>query len=907
MDLLLDTEEFVEELSRRYADQIRSQLACFTPRQWKAWKELKKPGTTVALNKAWERWKSDMKQLGLLLDAPPEVARDIAYAGLGTPCYALELTVLQDRTTEAIEKYERLEEARVEAGGRFTRRGGLIPLSEAAKLLGVPRNRLYVWYKKKGMPAVKKRGKKRRLLVNMTALDRWINRMCLAGEIRLGPCRPAVEDIQQAIEDAHGDLHGAIDLLRSRGFRMNLSNLYQITLREKIPYTRKHPPTVDPTEHEIVAAMKGADDRVSAAAGSLGIPPTRLRRLIDEMGLRDRFMIRPARVPKGGRPLTREDVVEALELKGFSAAAAAEALGIKENYLNQLINRSGLRDWVDTEKGKLLVQAERAERARIEEAIHRGIAEGLTRREIASSLGLMDFHFYAKLRKYELQDLIKPIPKEAPARRKPGVRFDPDADRIPFWLAALNKVVAEHSKAWVASSLGVSRSAITLWTQGKAPSYESTEKIVELAGGEMPPWEHVLHSLAQSHRNQREAAAEIGLTQGSFSKLRRGEQVPGPLLLQEIMEYGGLAYMVPREVEAQGNPDVSIREAERRGDWQQALMARIRAGELEPGTLHGSPRFRVMLVPCGSKLLPHDAPKPAQVFLKRVMGRGFWASGWSGPTPSGYVVLIDRSGEAFSEAGPLEPYDWRTSRLVPLFELMDPLARHNQLPFDAEYATSPPAAVTPGLPRDMFVTALRYTAQQTPRLTWGVLPDVGTFLMHVMNYVDPETDRRAWPEDGYELVLTEADQAAFFDAIRWTRDRGISVQLGDGPRGGAVIYFALQMHGVLQTMLAMIPAQEGYNLSDQGEYTYGTEEGSWNWSVGQDDAGWWAIGFGDTGAQDPPAEYADELGPYETEAEAIAAGYEQARVWCDANDCHPESPLRGLASEIMTTLGYEWI
>ena len=57
------------------------------------------------------------------------------------------------------------------------------------------------------------------------------------------------------------------------------------------------------------------------------------------------------------------------------------------------------------------------------------------------------------------------------------------------------------------------------------------------------------------------------------------------------------------------NPDVEIRRAGREGDWQRALMLRIRAGEIQRGRPYGSPRFNVMLAPaavviCLLSLLP---------------------------------------------------------------------------------------------------------------------------------------------------------------------------------------------------------------------------------------------------------------------------------------------------------------
>lgn len=568
-----------------------------------------------AADRAWERWKSDLRARNLMDGAEPPV--EIVEGRRLVWPIIVDVNVATRWGEEAIARAKTIAEDKARTGipskapvsVRIKRDASVKSALESLGIKYTP-TRLRLW-RERGAPFTKvKRGTRELYFTSVQELEDWINRAVAAGDIndpfedripfeearsriltaieksgmtklefanrldlnygvlqsyvspaskvRTVPVEvvlkaeefaktspgsdrsskfsragsPPLSTVKAALKTAGGHLTAASRLLTERGFTgVSPENVRYVAKKHGIPYVTAG--VVTPNKTGLLAALVRFDFNLTKTAEHFGISASTVSRLIDRHGLREA-------VGPHLRAPTADEVKQALEVAS-DTTTAGELLGVSDSRFRALVSHHGLGD-LFTERSKQWREGERdSEREELSSALDDAIKAGETRNDLARRLGMKRTSVEAAVRRLGLRDRYNELRYEVGGKaRGSGRELDPGSALIPFWLAALRVLRSElgyGGNKVLAERLGVAGGVVVgNWLSGKrVPRYDMIEKIVGMAGVEMPDWRGKLRRAADEEKDYRAAAESLGIERGAFYSLLHGHVKPSEKMLEVLL------------------------------------------------------------------------------------------------------------------------------------------------------------------------------------------------------------------------------------------------------------------------------------------------------------------------------------------------------------------------------------
>lgn len=344
---------------------------------------------------------------------------------------------------------------------------------------------------------------------------------------------PTLSTIKEALKATGGRLSEASRLLTERGFTgVSPENIRYVAKKHGIPYATRE--IVVPDKPELLKALAKLDYNITRTAEHFGISATSVSRLIDKYGLRED-------VEPHLRAPTAEAVGKALDAASSTSSASA-MLGISDSRFRFLVSQYGLSSKFAERSAQWRANERGPEKERLSTAIEAAIAAGETRNELAGRLGMKRTSVEAAVRRLGLRDRYNELRYEVGAKaRGTGRELDPGSRVIPFWLAALRslraKLPTHGGNKILADRLGVAGGVVVgNWLSGKrVPRYDMIEKIVGMAGKDMPDWKSKLRRVLEEDGDYRTAAERIGIERNAFYSLLNGHVNPSEKMLEKLL------------------------------------------------------------------------------------------------------------------------------------------------------------------------------------------------------------------------------------------------------------------------------------------------------------------------------------------------------------------------------------
>ncbi len=343
---------------------------------------------------------------------------------------------------------------------------------------------------------------------------------------------PPLSAIKKEIERAGGSLSAASRALKERGFSSGVTpeNIRYIAKKHGIPYVTR---SIElPTAEELRETLVRLDFNLTRTAKEFGISETSLSRVIDRCGMRPLVDLHVGAA-------TREDLLEAMEVAGHDAAAAGALVGVGEDRFRSLLSQHGLNEDFANLAARERDAKFHAEHDRLKVEIEKAVAAGETRNEFATRIGMKRTSVESAVRRLLLRDLYNKLPYEVGAKARGSTR-EIGGERVPFWHAALTDLMRrfpEGGGVGLAKRLGMAHGVSVLpWVKGKrVPRYDMIEKIMAMAGREMPDWRGAIERAAPDADSLREVADQIGVARHGLYSMLKGHVNPSEKMLERIL------------------------------------------------------------------------------------------------------------------------------------------------------------------------------------------------------------------------------------------------------------------------------------------------------------------------------------------------------------------------------------
>lgn len=344
---------------------------------------------------------------------------------------------------------------------------------------------------------------------------------------------PTLPAIREALKAGAGQLQAAARLLAEQGFTRAVTpdNIRVIAKKHGIPYVGKA--IVVPAKDELRGVLKRTGFNITHTAAEFGISTTTVQRLVDKYDMR-------ALVDSHLKTADKQDLIEAMDSAGHDAVAAGALLGIGEARFRFLLAEHGLLERF-AELGAQARAAKRSsERDLLSTELRKAVASGETRNELAVRLGMPRTSVEAAVRRLELRDLYNELPYEVGAKARGHTR-EISASRVPFWHAALTGLLKQYPEGGavgLAKRLGMAPGVSVLpWVKGKrVPRYDTIEKIMAMAGLEMPDWRAAIERASGDAESMREMAEKVGVARHGLYSMMKGYVNPSEKMLERILD-----------------------------------------------------------------------------------------------------------------------------------------------------------------------------------------------------------------------------------------------------------------------------------------------------------------------------------------------------------------------------------
>lgn len=503
------TIDLIETLKRAYPDQILSDdVALVSAWQWTDFYVAKTQVSQQTANRAFERWKTRMRGLGLAIEHKGLVEIDDRHV----PVFAFDAARAEAEWIKASRAVARLKAARGQPVRELT-------ADEVADELGVTTETVHAWARS-GLPSSRIG---RRRLFSIDESLAWVRehgtpraRGALARRSLSREDVAAAIASSETIEDAASSL--GLSVAQFADLRRELGGAYA-----PVPLAERTPAWQVVRREEVIDALERHEGRRQPITEDLGLSQHELRRAFAHHDLLEHKYVKH---PSHARPLpfTREQLVSAIEAHKGLRSEIAKALGVSREVLRDAILDLGVEDHPMLQFAKIPYRMPRKTGA------GRGAPGRPGIRARGSSL-------------------------ESPVERTDTL--------VPFWLAALREILAKHpgrgASRRASEETGISPPQITNLLKGKRlPGYQYMQAIMHAAGRPEPEWRVGLDELIESHRSDVDrarghelplaaasmVAEQLGCSPNTITNIVRRDETPSMEMIRRILEATGRHYMV---------------------------------------------------------------------------------------------------------------------------------------------------------------------------------------------------------------------------------------------------------------------------------------------------------------------------------------------------------------------------